>query len=237
MPQNTSPNQHKPQANTLQNTKNKQQTNSTTTKPTQQATIISASDYERVAKEIQFPLKIHGTTGSGASYTTLRLITNMIQNGYKFVFFSAKFQAKQSLMKMLMEEDFALVMDLSRLSSNLDKKVILVEGFDQKTIETALDWVEKNRIVVIKNIEELLDDLEQKHCHPELVSGSKELESNTKILNFYAKLNQRKSLILSGDWDQTNLQNFKAKSELLMSPLNPEQNNKISQFQAIWKIN
>ncbi len=185
-------------------------------------TKISSSDIQRIVEEIRFPLKIHGKESSGASFITLQLVIKLASLGQRFVIFTAGPKDKQDLLKQVDEKDVVWIQDLGRISDNLDRRIILVENFDIKGVKKVLNQIEPDRIVVIKNLEEL--------------SVGSDNQSIEEIQTSLQPLLARHNLILSGDWSSLDWLDFEYNSELQFSPYNQQIMPELGQYEALWTI-
>ncbi len=183
---------------------------------------ISGSDVKKITEEVRLPLKIHVKEDHTDSHTTLNLIAEMTKKGHKFVFFSSKNQIKQDLLKKLPDEEVAWVRDLSRVSSNLDKKVIVVDGFGEETIATTLDWIEEERIVAIKNVEKL-----------SIKDSSTTAQNDSPD---FQKLLSRQNLILCGDFTEVDPLPWQPQSELQFSAYAGQLMPELNQYEALWTV-
>lgn len=104
------------------------------------------------------PCMIHGVGKSGASFFTMNVVLDLIDQGHTVIFYSAFRAARDFLTENIPEEKYAVIESQDQFSST---KQLLIPMSGEK--ELFMDLLRKRGdseyLIVVKNIEELSQDI------------------------------------------------------------------------------
>lgn len=142
---------------------------------TTMSTKILLNDQEFYIDRSYLPLLINGIEGSGASYFSVSLISNLILKGEKALFFTLAKPALDQLEKQIEGKKYFYFDNVDKIGSALNHNVIVVESGNTLLCKQLLSSAGDEKIIFIKNIEETLDD------------------------ELFDQIKDKKNIILSGD--------------------------------------
>lgn len=100
------------------------------------------------------PCMIHGTGKSGASFFTMNVVLDLIDQGHKVIFYSAFHMARDFLTENVAEEKYEVVESRDQLSST-KQLLIPLSGEKELFIDLLLEKRNSEYIIIVKNVEEL----------------------------------------------------------------------------------
>jgi len=117
---------------------------------------ITLNDKQFQFNETFLPCLVTGADKSWASYLSVCLISNLIQQGTKIIFFTAFPMAKEELLNQIWDDKTFEVTDNSDIENIPDNKSIIIQSGNkdlwQKVIQNIINI--QDYVIFVKNIEE-----------------------------------------------------------------------------------